>query len=955
MFSLKDLIYSQSSQGSSLGEVHNSQLGSQNGVDDVNKDRENDFEDRPELELKKIRLKRNMSQKPKLIKSIDSNSIYSKHPQLNPYIGSVLEEHLQPFAPGLEGYLHFPQASLHDSAELKLILESLFNETYSAKDYEGALMVMKRMAENTMLELPALYAVIDIFRHIEHGTFHLKQLFQAVVISAHPNRRYKSFRCEELCMFAEAFTSMNDLDFILSAFENQVADPSFNESPTLVAMSSLLYCHKAILLAHQLQALCTDTKDPSSRISSVKEISARPLEFSSCVSLLSNISSLNIIPAVPGHSNSIRDVTFQCQKVLVNLKASLPAAANLNPGLDSLGLHLLYLGYLEGIGQSDMAWRYVSALGMKLFPPTTTNENESLLKLGKNIPQPSAVNINASNYSKSLNRVEIFLEMIARYISRFKLSTVREIDGHENLNLASCHPNMKHVIRNFLSITNTLIEVYPANIIPIHVLYSAVSLFKIKLIHSCQMIQILCNAIEISPPKHVFESHNKCNSIFLNCTSNWKSKNKYSPPNIEIYSLFPGSINLYHWYLWRCLASALGGLEEIDIKGTGDDIVPSSDIFPFFENRSKNSFSRLRESKSVAESFSVEESGEDEEGMNTDIFYKLKRDVKSYDTGSNENNTLLLPLSPIKQELSSRNWWSFSILSAFQLGDFVDYVTPAFALKTIDELSSMASCSHMHGYDIPGYEINNSLNTINSIGVNKNRKSNVENISSGTGTAALNDLDGMDNVLIDEDILDHVGCKTCDYDFPNEFDVVVKDLISLFGSGIQHSKSAFRLISNTNSNVESIDEIVFEISKKSLVINPQDLCFIPEDLMWWLVRGMNNFISLSNGLLQILSFQILVNSHINGIDSMFTVRGVQILLQHVLARDSSTLCAMECLKYLRDAGINLARCSILSFELASKDASTCMSIPPNSDDVKYVKACSYFGDPNANMYSPTNL
>jgi hypothetical protein len=94
------------------------------------------------------------------------------------------------------------------------------------------------MSENVKLLLPELYVLIDIFRAIDNGFTPLRQLFNDIVINAHQNRSHKTNRCEELAMFAEAFTSINQLDIILGAFENQVADPSFNESPPLAAISS---------------------------------------------------------------------------------------------------------------------------------------------------------------------------------------------------------------------------------------------------------------------------------------------------------------------------------------------------------------------------------------------------------------------------------------------------------------------------------------------------------------------------------------------------------------------------------------------------------------------------------------------------------------------------------------------------------------------------------------------
>ncbi len=106
-------------------------------------------------------------------------------------------------------------------------------------------------------------------------------------------------------------------------------------------------------------------------------------------------------------------------------------------------------------------------------------------------------------------------------------------------------------------------------------------------------------------------------------------------------------------------------------------------------------------------------------------------------------------------------------------------------------------------------------------------------------------------------------------------------------------------------------------------------------------------------LLVVLTCQVIMNCHMFGVDSIFTVRATQIIFEH-LFYEPTRISAANCLNLLASLGVSLERQINLS-NLISKNVES-ISITPSMrhshNDWKSAGSMEYAGNPKSTTYKP---
>jgi hypothetical protein len=160
----------------------------------------------------------------------------------------------------------------------------------------------------------------------------------------------------------------------------------------------------------------------------------------------------------------------------------------------------------------------------------------------------------------------------------------------------------------------------------------------------------------------------------------------------------------------------------------------------------------------------------------------------------------------------------------------------------------------------------------------------------------------------------------CSYDFLNSNltdDKSYFDELMLIISGINLASNPFLTFKGIDANDYHLD---FSVIKKSFPAFSSDL--------WGQEKKHEKypFFCLSDGYLEILSFQIVVSCWINQLtESSFALKGIQTMVQHAYLENIEKRYgpAHYCLKYLKDMNIDIMKCVQKAFDRAiqSQDSS----------------------------------
>lgn len=230
------------------------------------------------------------------------------------------------------------------------------------------------------VEFPHLCMLLDILREFKNGQEYLYKIYQAVV-QRKPSR-YRFNRCREIALLSDVFLSIGAVEVVSNLFESKIADPAFNQSPSLVATHALLICQRAVLISQEILTLLSFNVDVQSvlapfgiqEIPTLNQVSAQPLKFAVCIRLINTKgitieNELKQSRTASSHNNQnfvtseIKNLQFKCRKVLVDLKGTLVSAANLMEGQSgdgaatATGLFAMCIAFFEGMEQYDKVGR----------------------------------------------------------------------------------------------------------------------------------------------------------------------------------------------------------------------------------------------------------------------------------------------------------------------------------------------------------------------------------------------------------------------------------------------------------------------------------------------------------------------------------------------------------------------------------------------------------------------
>lgn len=171
-----------------------------------------------------------------------------------------------------------------------------------------------------------------------------------------------------------------------------------------------------------------------------------------------------------------------------------------------------------------------------------------------------------------------------------------------------------------------------------------------------------------------------------------------------------------------------------------------------------------------------------------------------------------------------------------------------------------------------------------------------------------------------------------DYFKSNDDNDILKSIICLSSSGIESYYC--------NSILDSV--LFDQMSVSSFIVSKTEL------------SGNTNSILFDEVSIRILTYQIIVDSHINSQDSLFTARGIQILFHLYLTalRSDFKSLSFKCLKSLYNFGINLHRASKQSMMLGIRGVNNYECPNFNSNMSDFILSENLLGNPESFMYEP---
>lgn len=348
---------------------------------------------------------------------------------------------------------------------------------------------------------------------------------------------------------------------------------------------------------------------------------------------------------------------------------------------------------------------------------------------------------------------------------------------------------------------------------------------------------------------------------------------------------------------------------------TDSPLEPHSDLYPYFQNAPRNSFEYLKRH--------CEENQRDGTATKVDNFFKLEKEIRPF---------IALPVcdrTAASKSLQDRYWWAHTVLSAFQLGDSLEMpiVTVETANQIIDHLPEDVTALT---------ELADPLN--------------LESSNEDPWLASPN----ADHNFDPEDVgIDAVGDELhhlfkiprIDVQLSENAIGIIRRLVHQFSEN-----TSTQLLADLRSDGDSQYCITFSSRHSPAVDKSAGFKYTA--------------VVLGDKLLEILSFQIIASCHLHQTqDSLFAVRGIEILFEHAIAASATATAGLQaptgaitpslCLGYLKQAGINLLRAVQISRLLANySNASTYAPTPPIYGSDLRIQSISYFGNPAANSYKP---
>lgn len=513
----------------------------------------------------------------------------------------------------------------------------------------------------------------------------------------------------------------------------------------------------------------------------------------------------------------------------------------------------------------------------------------------------------------------------------------------------------------------------------IDVILLADVLYQLKEIDGDLFINLICNAIESYPP-----SQRYMHSIGQSKGSDtgrpradpfgWNRGQKDGKKETS-YQYVEGDVYSYDYcvivcYLWRRLGEICGSVPiEKRITRIDQPIDPCSEVYRYIysNNALANDFSKINEK------------------MRSQDYERVGKHLHRMDIPIGNRITIESPSSPnilsgydkIQTLRTHRQWWSGSILNPFAMGPFKSIITESTHMEDITMRIKAVQSSDISNTDTNPNDRSTLLQLMNDLLVHgvssdlfyEGRDSSSEEPKNSPSMSADNGSTKGSSIRQSESHSPSSSSASVSSHVSGDHSRNATSLrsndsshsISMNANSLNHARS-------TSINITSIAKEITLCKTLSDSMEPSEclkhksscasFCGMKEHIFESDSHGSNRSIMLGYGVLYELSWKVLINTLIYSQDSLFTILGVQILLENYsiyrrIGQNTLSQRILQHLSFLSQSGINIERVIRLGVMLYAKDVTNYDSYHTELHsaviDGNHVQ---YIGDPRAFMYNP---
>lgn len=225
------------------------------------------------------------------------------------------------------------------------------------------------MMASVPLDYPDMVSLVDMVRGANDSADLLQALLSSLIKTT-TTRGHEADRRRLLGLFADAFSSSNNIIMLRTLFDNCLTDSSFAESNILSSMSTLLLCHECIMIVNDIAASLSQCESDSilrnflaahgrETLPTIHGIVENPFDFACCVELLCKQSTnvdafVAVMNLSSQNASKWREIHQVCRRITVDLKSSFSMSVNLRKGdSNSSDFDAMYIAFLLGSGQHE--------------------------------------------------------------------------------------------------------------------------------------------------------------------------------------------------------------------------------------------------------------------------------------------------------------------------------------------------------------------------------------------------------------------------------------------------------------------------------------------------------------------------------------------------------------------------------------------------------------------------
>lgn len=856
--------------------------------------------------------------------------------QLNSKSQAYFNHKLRHYTPNELAYIKFPQFEHSVLETQRKLIREIWLRCYQAKDFEGALLALKVLAEIDTIDFPDLERLADIVT-VSSNPKQILSVLSSKTFNLGPQRSHLSIRSAMLGLFAQSLLGSESIvverkmqDFLVhntasddsksmarKLFKDNRSDTAFTCSQILMAFDSIIACQQV----YDLSLAIVEELDLDMKLPSLIEVLEDPLNM---------YYSIKLLQQVANGSTESRYLTTKKHELNSTLKDLLMSFALSTKQVECylwLDFQALYIAYLLAVGKVvDVRERLTVIFNF-------LQERWQLAKTS--VEQQSEL----VQYESILLK---FYEFLGRLIIKFEGS----MDQNLIFSIATCVAIMKIEHSKALGI-NQEESVYlawlllGADLASKEVLIDCVAdlIERSGTQGSCLLTQYPLARIDgkVSKPRkksaEVIEGEDKEQAsddedtgdgeLTLPKTtksSKQSGKKKETKENnkdfkiLEAYASSPHASS--HWLLWKLLAILLGPLPRTaaDDEAVAFNAEIGDYLIPIVI--AKEQYVKLGESSKTTDMLNHNSSNE---AIAEAVEEASKPELVSTHSSFHED----------------RQWWTESILSGSQLDEFANSVLsfevdeilkqfPLFESEVVEVMSQMdlqfLYQERLFAQLDALYQVKDDIEIVAEI-------HHEQDEGEGREVFANHDTSDQQKFSLLHRMINHTESMTSspngyqwnhikNYDEStaiHDFPLETKEIMALMMN--HNQQRTINPIQDMTDRLIDADEEDFRIRRIS---NPAKT-YLDRDEVCRIYNLTESVYLLGGKLLETFTYQALVAAHLSSQDCFFTIRVVQALVQHVLIPHENTSTALKCLTYLHLHGLNIKRAIRVGCECAFRN------------------------------------